>query len=201
MRAAAALVLLSLCAASPGFCYTVDATTTAEFWDYADAIAVVPIEPCPGGIDCLDMEEDIHDDLLDDVQNVRSAHQVRQALMSINALRLTAENRLAVAQKLKVKAYLVVMIAHTDREETENYNIWVGDKWFLWEDSRNRGSVDVLLITADGGKLIMRGTGHGSSEFRSQKGVLMKIIGEILEKAFESTPRSQTQRSDRRSRD
>jgi hypothetical protein len=97
-----------------------------------------------------------------------------------------------LAKRFGVDAFLIAAVADADRQSTGSvgYGSANGFGKFVWgmfgaaNIERSSGNVQIAIIRADDGKVLMRGTGFAESQTRSLNRVLANIAADILENAF-----------------
>lgn len=113
------------------------------------------------------------------------AAAVRKAMFDMGIESVTDQNRADLAKKLRVDAFVVpaIQFSGTKTEGPMIFNTAPG-VFSMSQDEVNQGRVTLLFVDGATGKILMKGTGKGESEWRSGKGVAWKIFKEILDKAF-----------------
>jgi hypothetical protein len=114
-----------------------------------------------------------------------SAETVRQKMFEAGIIGLDEANRRQVAESLGVDGFLQVIVHGSSKETSGSVGVLIGTIVTMVPSDVSKGGVEVRVISADEGKLLLRGEAHGSSEFRSPKGVLGKMIGDILRRGYE----------------
>lgn len=141
---------------------------------------------CPANFDSEWLEEKFVKYLVSEFHlAVVPASVVRKAMFDMGIQAVTDQNRAELAKRLKVDAFVVPVIndSGSKSDGVMIFNTAPGI-FTATQDKVNQGKVTLLIVDGASGKMLMQGTGHGESEFRSGKGVAWKIFKEILDEAF-----------------
>jgi hypothetical protein len=168
--------------------YDVQVTASPEIRSTIMAIAVIPVS-CPRDVNCVWIERALLDDLRQYPEfTVVSTSRVREVMLALGVETIDNAARTALADALKVDAFLVPVVGHSGTESQGAVGIWTGTTVIMTDSSVSKGSVELHLLRASDGKALLRGSGFGESEFRSGKGVVRKVFRQILREAFGSPP-------------
>lgn len=97
---------------------------------------------------------------------------------------VTEEARSQLAAHLGVRAFAIPVIRGAEKRSEGAFGFWTGNSIIVGSDEVTRGSVELLVVSIETGRLLLHGSGSGRSEFRGQRGVVLKIFREILDQAF-----------------
>jgi len=178
---------LGLGAAQAG--YNVRANVVQGALDTVHSIAVGP-GVCPADFDCLWLERKLEEQLQGYSRFAFvPTDRVRQAMLELGIDHLDDGSRVRLAETLRVDAFLVPVIGHSGKESAGAVGIWTGYTFVMADSSVAKGNVELILLGAADGKTLFKGSGFGESEWRTGKGVALKIVREILIKTFGSPQR------------
>jgi len=164
--------------------YNVRANVVQGALNTVHSIAVGP-GVCPADFDCLWLESKLEEQLQGYPRfDFVPADRVRQAMLELGIDHLDDGARVRLAETLKVDAFLVPVIAHSGKESAGAVGIWTGYTFVMTDSPVAKGSVELVLVGAADGKMLFKGSGFGQSEWRTGKGVVLKIVREILIKTF-----------------
>ena len=164
--------------------YNVRANVARGALDNIRSIAVGP-GVCPPDFDCLWLESKLEEQLQGYPRyDFVSADRVRQAMLDLGIDHLDDSSRLRLAENLKVEAFLVPVIGHSGKESSGAVGVWTGYTFVMTESQVAKGNVELVLLGGADGKVLFKGSGFGESEWRTGKGVVLKILREILIKTF-----------------
>lgn len=165
--------------------YEVEVTKATGFPASAGTVAVLPAS-CPSDVDCVTLNRTIAANMSRVKLRSLALPVVRQAMIDARIETITEENRQMLADKLGADSFLVVTVGSADTAAAGGTAIPIGGVIVLAPSKLARGTVEIRIVGARDGKLLMRGNGAGSSRARAETGVLAKTIARILERAFPS---------------
>ena len=167
--------------------YDVQVTASPEIRTTVKSVAVSPAT-CPKDVNCVWIERELEEDLVHYRElTVVSATRVRQVMLELAIETINDESRAALAEELKIDAFLIPVVGHSGSESAGAVGVWTGTTVIMTDSSIAKGSAELHLVRASDGKALMRGSGFGESEFRSGKGVVRKVFRQILSKTFGSS--------------
>jgi hypothetical protein len=164
--------------------YNVDVQRKSSFAEDVGIVAVLPAD-CPPDIDCVWLNRFIGQQFSrrPDVRSV-PLEAVRQTMMDENIAVFDEAGRQKLAEKLGVQSFALVSIGHAGTKDSGAVAIPMGNSFYIAEDQVAEGSVQFEIIAANDGAILLKGVGHGKSEFRSTIRLLAKTFAEIFVKAF-----------------
>lgn len=177
-----ALLLVTL-SAVPALAYSIHVNKASDFAVSFRKLAILPAV-APPGMDTIWVETVVLEKLLNKKLQVLPSSIVKQVMFDLEIKDLTAENRRQLAAKLGVDAFVVAAVDAAETENAGTVGVFIGTVFTAVPSERNSGSVQLAIIAADTGKVLMEGSGHGQSELRSKKGVIGKTFAEIVDRAF-----------------
>lgn len=153
---------------------------------------VVLSPSCPPHVDCIWFERNLTEHLMKRKIKVVPSSLVRHVLFEMEATEVTDELRREVAKRVQADAFLLASVDHADREKTGSVGSgtalgianFVTGLFGATPIERSTGNIQIVIIRAEDGKVLMRGSGFAESEVRSLRGVLSRISSEIFERAF-----------------
>jgi len=185
IRVALMSALSCLVLVMPAFAgYNVQVTKLPEFDSRVKSVALSPAD-CPEGLDCVWIE----DRLLEDLKRYASIDvvppsRVRQVMLELEINQVDETSRPVLAEHLHVDSFLIPLVGHASEESAGSISLWSGYSMTTIDDTVAKGRVELLVVGGTDGKVLLRGTGFGESDLRSQKGVIRKIFRQVLIKAF-----------------
>ncbi len=103
--------------------------------------------------------------------------------MGIQAV--TDENRAALAERLGADAFLLVVVGHSGSEaEGVGSGVVTGNVVTMSGFAIAKGGVEIAILSAKDGKLLLKGTGFGETDWKTEKGVLSKVLEKLFERAM-----------------
>lgn len=181
LRSVAALSVMLL--AANAFAYSVSVNKVSGFDTSFTALAMLP-GTGPTGFDTIWLDNLLAQKLAARGITVLPASVVRQAMFDLEIKQLTDDTRKQLAQKLNVDAFIVAAVDAWGTENAGTVGVFVAGIFTAVPSDRNTGSVQLAIIAADSGKVLMQGAGHGQSELRSKRGVIGKTFDRILAQVF-----------------
>ena len=183
IRFAAIGVLLfafSATIAFAGFQIQVDTIT-----DLGKSFHRVAIVPCPAaeGVDPAWVDSLLLEKLTARHIAVVPAAKLRQLLFDLGATNVNDENKAALAEKLQVDAFLMSSVgsATTDTIAVIPLPVYVGIGAPILKTS---GAVELTLVAADSGRMLMHGVASGGAGFRTKKSVIGGMFNQLMDRAF-----------------
>lgn len=177
------LTLLGVVPAQAG--YSVDVNTVPDFLKSAGTIAVLP-PICPADVDCVWLTKKVEDELTPYKHlKVVGPEKVGQAMFGLGIEQVGERERAPLARKVGADSLLVILVGHSDTV-TKGHTLYSTGN-FMWASAPARyakGGLEVSLVSAETGKVLMKGKGFGETGMRKQKGVLRKIFQKIIKEAF-----------------
>lgn len=162
---------------------SVQVNKVSDFGSSFKKLAILPAAG-PAGFDTIWLDDVLSQKLAS--RKVRFVHPtiVRQAMFDLGITELTPEQRKALAEKLGVDAFIAAAVDAVGTQNAGAVGVLIGGIFTAIPSDKNTGSVQLVIISADNGKLLMRGIGHGESELRSKRGVVGSTFDRILDQVF-----------------
>lgn len=183
MRVKALIVAALLIAALDVHAYSVSVNKVPEFEKSFLKLALLPGSG-PTGFDTIWLDDLLLQKLAARSVPVTPANVVRQAMFELELKELTAEGRARLAEKLDVDAFIVAVVDAAATENSGTVGLFAAGIFTAIPSERNTGSVQLAIVSATSGKVLMQGSGHGQSELRSKRGVIGKTFDRILDQVF-----------------
>ncbi len=166
--------------------YSVDISSVPDFRESIRVVAMAP-GTCPDDIDCLWIEERVGNQMsLYKGITVIPAKQVRDVMFALKIEHLDEQNRAILADKLGADSFAVSIIQHAGTKSSGAVGFWTGYSVSMIESEVAKGTVQLLIVKASSGEVLMKGIGHGESSLRTGKGVVFNIFRRIIDKALGS---------------
>lgn len=185
IRQHAIIVLTLLTASSPTFAkYSVEVHSVPDFKQLVHSVAIMPAL-CPPDLDCLWLEKRIAEHL-DTYRGVTvvPAERVRAMMFEMGVEHLDQSARAALSEKLKVDAFAVPLVEHSESQSSGMVGFWVGSTVGMVDTSVIKGKVELLIVQAGSGTVLVKGIGYGKSGSRTDKGTVFEIFRRIIQKAM-----------------
>ena len=180
-RFTAAAVLLIVAGTAYG--YSIHVNKVADFPSSFKRLAMLPAVG-PAGVDAIWVEQVVLEKFLKKKLQVVPAVVVRQVMFDMGIKQLDESNRHALADRLQVDAFIAAAVDSAGTENAGSVGVFIGAIFTAVPTDRNTGSVQLAIVSAETGRVLMEGTGYGQSELRSKKGVIGKTFAEIVDRAF-----------------
>lgn len=177
-------LVLSLVITTPNaLAYSVQVNKTADFATTFTTLAVLPAS-CPPDFDCLWVENILAEKLRGRGVTVVPTTVVRQQMFDLEIKTITSENRQALAQKLGVEAFVVASVDSVATESGAATGVFIGNIFTAVPSKKNSGCVQLAIVSAETGKVLMEGSAFGESSARPKRGVVGKSFNLILDRTF-----------------
>lgn len=191
-RIRAMLATLVMCGVTaPLFAgYNIQVNKVSDFGSSFLRIAVLPAATADG-IDPLWVEELLFGKLVSRRIRVIPVGRARQAMFDLGISTLTSENMRALAESLHVDAFIIPTVGGVGKESAGAVAIPLyGGGAIAAPIEINRGSIELSIVAAETGKVLMHGVAGGESGWRSTKGVVGTMFDKILDRCFTAEFRS-----------
>lgn len=165
--------------------YSAEANKVANFAEICKTVVLVPIQ-CPPDIDCLWLERELGQLIREKSKlKVVDADRVRRAVFDLGLTGNEPDFRPRVLERLGADAAVVVGVPGVDTTTKGTTAVLVGNAFVTAPQERKTGVATLEIVDRDG-KRLMQGSGHGDSRspYRSEKGLVAKVLRLILERAF-----------------
>jgi len=115
--------------------------------------------------------------------DVVPADKVRQVLFDLGGTAVSDENKAALAEKLQVDAFLISSVgsATTDTIAIIPLPVYAGIAAPILKTS---GAIELTLVAADSGRMLMHGVASGAAGFRTKKSVIASMLDQMMNRAF-----------------
>lgn len=163
--------------------YSIQVNKTSDFDTAFKTVAVLRAS-CPADFDCLWVENILAQKIRERGVAVVPTARVRQQMFDLEIKTITPENRQLLAQKLGVEAFVVAVVDSVTTEISGTTGIFIGNIFTASRSKRNSGSVQLAIVSAETGKVLMEGSGFGESSARPKRGVVGKSFNLILDRTF-----------------
>lgn len=164
--------------------YDVQANAVPDVPTAFRRIAVLP-STVANGIDGLWLERLLQEKLSGRGLVVVPSSEVRKALFELGANTMSKELMVPVAMKVHVDSFAVLNVGVAGQN---NYGAIAtplyGGGAIATPIETNKGSVEVSIVSAESGRLLLRGVAGGESGWRTLKGVIGTEIDLIFDKVF-----------------
>jgi hypothetical protein len=177
------LLAIALLGSLNAWAYTVQVNKTPDFATAFQTLAVLPAS-CPPDFDCLWLENVIADKIRVRKVTVIPALVVRQRMFELEIKAITPENLKLLAEKLGVEAFVVAAVDSIATETSGATGVMVGTVFVAGAQKKSSGSVQMSIVSASTGKVLMEASGFGESSARPKKGVVGKAFNLILDRTF-----------------
>lgn len=147
---------------------------------------------CPSNVDCNAFEQAITTQLLQRKLQIIPAALVRQRLFELETEQLTDQIRRDLAKQFGADAFVIAAVGDVQRQVAGSVgsgNATSAGR-FVWgmftaaNIERSSGNVQIAIVRAEDGKVLMRGTGYGESTVRGLNGVLSSLAADMFERGF-----------------
>lgn len=178
------LLLLGTAPAPAG--YSVNVSTVPGFLNSAGTIAVIP-PACPPNVDCIWLNNKVNDELARYTKlKVVDSKKVGQAMMGLGITEVGKDNFSTLAQQIGADSLLMIIVGHSGYK-TGGFSNYSGTQGVgVWGQMSSSGALTVSLVSAETGKLLMKGEGFGETGWQDQRGVLRKIFRRSSSKRLEN---------------
>ena len=163
--------------------YSVQVNKVSDFPTAFTTLAMLPASG-PTGFDTIWLETLLAEKLTRRGITIIPARVVRQAMFDLQITAITEDNRRVLAQKVGADAFLAASVDAAGTENAGSVGVIIAGVFTAIPSERNTGSVQLAIVSAESGKLLMQGYGHGQSELRTKRGVIGKTFDNILDKVF-----------------
>lgn len=165
--------------------YNVHVNTVSDLGRALGRIAVLPATAADG-LDPLWVEQLISTKLVTRQIRVIPQGLARQAMFDLGLTTLDADGMRQLAGKLNVDAFVIVAVGRVEKGTSGVVAVPISRGSVAVPFQVNRGFVELSIVSAQSGELLMHGTGGGESGWRSRKGVVGATFDQILDRSFTS---------------
>ena len=171
------LFAFSATIAFAGFQIQVDTIT-----DLGKSFHRVAIVPCPAaeGVDPAWVDSLLLEKLTARHIAVVPAAKLRQLLFDLGATHVNDENKATLAEKLQVDAFHMSSVGSATTDTIAIIPLPYAGAPIL----KTSGAVELTLVAADSGRMLMHGVASGGAGFRTKKSVIGGMFNQLMDRAF-----------------
>jgi len=114
------------------------------------------------------------------------AEKVKAAMFEMTIENLDAASMATIATRLNADAVLNLVITGAGKEpEGAGIASTTGGSMFYGSFEIAKAGLEMRIVNPQDGKLLLKGTGYGATDWKSQKGVFSTVMSKLVKKAFD----------------